>query len=195
MYAVYKYVKDDKTIYVGKTNTSVKSRVWTHEKEEAFEPYRDAKIYYAELRNGAETSIFETLLINNLRPVLNVTMKYDNARHLCFDESILEWKEFTGRRTRAIPEDERVLALALKYWKMTEEEAKAERAKRTFPHKTHNKNHKYGSGSYSEVEKAGNHYIRFVKSVSGKRKEFYGKTKKEAYEKYKKYEREHNLDK
>ena len=186
MYAVYKYVKGDKTIYVGKTSTSVKSRVWAHEREEAFEPYRDAKIYYAELRNCAEISIFETLLINNLRPALNVAMKCDNARHLCFDESILEWKEFTGRRTRAIPDEERALALALKYWKMTDEEVKAEKKKHSFSHKS-KKRGKSGDGSYSETNVNGYHYIRFRISKDGKQLSFYGKTKTEAHRKYIEY--------
>ena len=189
MYAVYMYMKDDTPIYVGKTSRSIQSRVWEHEKEEDFQLFKDADIYYAELRNGAETTIFETVLINNLHPVLNCGMIYDNARYIEFDESILEWKKYTGRRTRAIPEEERVLANALKWYRMTPEERKAEREKnrlkRNSKKRKHNKNHVYGSGSWDMIEQNGRKYHRYRVSMNGIRKAFYGKTKKEAYEKYK----------
>lgn len=191
MYAVYMYIKDDMPVYVGKTNISIENRVWAHENEDAFQPYKDAKIYYAELNNASETTVFETVLINNLKPILNCAMIYDNSRYIDFDESILEWKEYTGRRTRAIPEDERVLANALKWYRMTPEERKAEREKnrlkRNSKKRKHNKNHVYGSGSWGIVDIHGYRYHRFTVSIDGKRKDFYGKTKKDANEKYKIY--------
>ena len=191
MYAVYMYMKDDTPIYVGKTSRSIQSRVWEHEKEEDFQLFKDADIYYAELRNGAETTIFETVLINNLHPVLNCGMIYDNARYIEFDESILEWKKYTGRRTRAIPEDERVLANALKWYRMTPEERKAEREKNRIIRNSkkikYDKDHVYGSGSWGIVDIHGYRYHRFTVSIDGKRKDFYGKTKKDANEKYKIY--------
>ena len=55
-----------------------------------------------------------------------------------------------------------------------------------FSHKS-KKRGKSGSGSYSETNVNGYHYVRFRISKDGKQLSFYGKTKTEAYKKYKKY--------
>ena len=172
------------------------ARVWAHETESMFIPYVDkCKIYYAELLNSAETTIFETVLINNLKPLLNNQMKCDNARIIHFDEDILEWKEYTGRRTRKMSEQEKIdnlidrifsVPLEERIKKMEEKEKERERKRKDdrIP-KKHTR--KKGEGGYCRVTSNGIEYWRYSRMVKGERKATYGKTKAEAYRNYKDY--------
>lgn len=90
---VYKYVYKGSIIYIGKTNSSLKNRVRAHEKEKKFIEYlNDAKIYFVELKNKAETSFMEKCLINKYRPILNITDVYNSDFKINIDEP--EWTEF-----------------------------------------------------------------------------------------------------
>lgn len=74
---VYKYVYNNETIYVGKSDYSLSNRLNCHQNEEKFKPYlKEVKIFYAEMLNPAMSTIYETYLINKYKPTLNVSMKY-----------------------------------------------------------------------------------------------------------------------
>ena len=75
-YYVYKYVLDNQIIYIGKNDTNLQDRIIQHQREEKFKPYMEADIYYIELKNKAETSGLEKLLINKYKPILNIVDKY-----------------------------------------------------------------------------------------------------------------------
>lgn len=84
---IYKYVYHDDIIYIGKSDSNLISRIQSHEKESKFQPYlKDALIYYFDCNNPAETMIFETVLINKYKPILNVAMKYDDTREYNIEE-------------------------------------------------------------------------------------------------------------
>ena len=88
---IYKYVYHDDIIYIGKSDSSLISRIQCHEKEPKFQPYlTDTLIYYFDCNNPAETTIFETFLINKYKPILNKAMKYDDTREYDIEEP--EWK-------------------------------------------------------------------------------------------------------
>lgn len=74
-FAVYKYVYEDRVIYVGKTNASLKARIDAHSREESFKPYMAAKIWYCELSNEVETDSVEKVLINLYKPEINIKDK------------------------------------------------------------------------------------------------------------------------
>lgn len=73
---VYKYVKDGKVIYVGKTNRSLKARIDAHAKEEKFVPYFPCEIWISAFNNAAQVNGWESLLIDAYQPVLNITDKF-----------------------------------------------------------------------------------------------------------------------
>ena len=95
-YTVYKYIWKDEVIYVGKSNTDLWSRIKAHEYENRFKPYlKNAKVFYINCNNPAETTILETYFINKYQPVLNTAMKYDNTRD--FGIKDLKWHEYNYR--------------------------------------------------------------------------------------------------
>jgi hypothetical protein len=72
-HGLYKYVVDDKIIYIGKSNNSISNRIIQHAKEPKFMPYLvKAKIYVCKLPNTTETDIMERVLINYYKPILNI---------------------------------------------------------------------------------------------------------------------------
>lgn len=88
---VYKYVCDNKIIYVGKSDNSLINRLNCHKSEVKFKPYlKDAKIYYAEVVNPAMSTILETYLINKYKPELNSSMKYTGSLGIELPEP--DWK-------------------------------------------------------------------------------------------------------
>lgn len=103
-HAVYKYVKDGKIVYVGKTDSSLKSRVRGHAHEEKFQDYLGADIYYIRLKNPTETTVFEKILINKYRPVLNVVDNYEDTVDIDFVEP--DWiKYIDGSNYQKVKED------------------------------------------------------------------------------------------
>lgn len=87
---IYKYVYKNEVIYIGKTDSSLYVRIKGHEKEEKFKPYLSGSIvYYFRCNNRAETTIYETALINKYKPLLNVQNKYNNTRDFELKEP--EW--------------------------------------------------------------------------------------------------------
>lgn len=82
---IYKYVYHGEIIYIGKSDSSISDRIIAHETEEKFQKYlKEAEIYYFECKNPAETTIYETALINRYCPVLNVSMNYRETQEFLF---------------------------------------------------------------------------------------------------------------
>ena len=73
-YYIYKYVANEKIVYIGKTNDIVR-RIKEHSSgvglEAKFTQYSDAEIWYHECGNETEMSALESLLINYYKPELN----------------------------------------------------------------------------------------------------------------------------
>ena len=79
MNAVYKYVYDDKIVYIGKTNSSLNSRIKCHMGESKFQPYIDkCQIYFSLCQGVSHTAILEAYLINKYNPILNKSMNTVN---------------------------------------------------------------------------------------------------------------------
>ena len=70
-HAIYKYVKDGEIVYIGKTDSSLESRIKSHRKEQKFIKMGNMSIQYFHLKNSTETDIYEKVLINRYQPVLN----------------------------------------------------------------------------------------------------------------------------
>lgn len=92
MYGIYKLVKDGNIVYIGKSDSSILSRIMNHTKEEKFADYSGSEIFYFEVKNSTETTIYEKLLINKYKPILNVTDVHDESVDIPFEEP--EWKPF-----------------------------------------------------------------------------------------------------
>lgn len=90
---VYKYVFDNQIIYIGKNDTNLQERIIAHQREEKFKPYIESDIYYIEVKNKAESSGLEKLLINKYKPLLNIVDKYETTSDIQFEEP--EWNLFT----------------------------------------------------------------------------------------------------
>jgi len=90
---VYKYVKNNDILYIGKNDTDLVSRINQHKKERKFLNINDADIFYVELSNKAETKAVEALLINYYKPPLNIRDKYDSCS-LSFDLNTLNWNKY-----------------------------------------------------------------------------------------------------
>lgn len=88
-HGIYKYVYDGKVIYIGKTDSSFRSRINGHAKEKKFNDYSSAEIFVFRTANNTETTIYEKLLINKYCPVLNVQDKHKETTNIIFEEP--EW--------------------------------------------------------------------------------------------------------
>ncbi len=85
-HCVYKYVLDDEIIYIGKNDTELKSRVYSHETEKTdrlyrfFEKYGDnLKIYYTEVKNKLQADLLESFLIDKYKPSFNIAKNYEGV--------------------------------------------------------------------------------------------------------------------
>ena len=76
-HGIYKYIHDDKVVYVGKTDAEYgfQNRIKCHEKEH--ELFNKSKIYIHLCKDQTETDSLETILINAYKPVLNKAKLYD----------------------------------------------------------------------------------------------------------------------
>ena len=75
-HGIYKYVYDGEIIYIGKTDRSILGRVRDHAKEAKFLPYLgNAEIYFFHCEDSIQTDIYEKVLINKYKPILNVDCK------------------------------------------------------------------------------------------------------------------------
>lgn len=93
---VYKYVYDDKIIYIGKNDTDLHSRINQHKLEDKFKPYlKSSKIYYCKLANSIMSDVVESELIKRYKPKLNVA-KMSNWTGLEFKEP--KWMEYTYKQ-------------------------------------------------------------------------------------------------
>lgn len=88
-YYIYKYVYYGAIIYIGQT-ISLDHRHIQHMNEKQFLELdkNKLKLYYFKVNHSAEMNIWETLLINKYKPVLNRKSKFKN-----FDERLLSFKE------------------------------------------------------------------------------------------------------
>ena len=92
---VYKYVHPDYPwLYVGKADSDVKDRVNAHRKEKKFKPFlKNAKIYYMELENKAQSKFVESYFIDKYKPHINTVDKYEGES--VFELKFLpEWKPY-----------------------------------------------------------------------------------------------------
>ena len=94
---LYKYVYDNEIIYIGKSKTSIKSRVQKHSKEDKFHPFlKKVHIYvwFSEMESyqnrTSEIDLLERALIIKYKPVLNVQYK-DTSLSESFTINDLFW--------------------------------------------------------------------------------------------------------
>ena len=92
-HCVYKYVKDGEVIYVGKTDSNLKSRIDSHKTEPKFQNCEPYNVLYCELENGAQTAGVERLLIDLYQPMLNIQYKHDRCC-TCIDDTF-DWKPYS----------------------------------------------------------------------------------------------------
>ena len=117
---VYKYVHDDKIIYIGKNDTDLHSRINQHKLEDKFKPYlKSSKIYYCKLANSIRSDVVESELIRRYKPKLNVA-KMSNWTGLEFKEP--KWMEYTYKQKTKNKKE--------KYFKLTKAKTKEEIKKR-----------------------------------------------------------------
>lgn len=98
MYYIYKYVENDKIIYIGKT-VNLRRRIQEHSKEEKFKKHSDALVYYFECASEADMTIYEIYYIYKYKPELNVT--YNQRADSFINEVSLEskeWKKYEERK-------------------------------------------------------------------------------------------------
>lgn len=97
-YFVYKYVCDNKVIYVGLTD-DMKRRVHEHASgvgiESKFVPFlQDVQIYYHQCGNEIEMRALESLLINQYKPHLNIVDMQDGESTVFID---MDWVLYDER--------------------------------------------------------------------------------------------------
>lgn len=95
---LYKYVSDGKIIYIGITNNIVK-RVQQHASDKGldkkFTPYiKKSTIFVHECSTKGELKALERLLIDMIKPILNVKGKTDIAPTISFSEKDISWKPY-----------------------------------------------------------------------------------------------------
>lgn len=73
-YIVYKYIQDNETIYVGKTERGIKTRVQEHKQDKLMN--FNGLIYYCRCKGKLEMDALEFILINKYHPTLNVQYNY-----------------------------------------------------------------------------------------------------------------------
>ena len=93
MYYVYRYMLDDRWIYVGKTDNSLMERLYAHRFEPKFKPYRNAVIQYIELGNRSDMNVTESMLIKLMKPVLNRNDLTENILPFKYDDSNVVWRD------------------------------------------------------------------------------------------------------
>ncbi len=100
-HCVYKYVLDDEIIYIGKNDTELKSRVYSHETEKSdrlyrfFEKYGDKlKIYYTEVKNRLQADLLESFLIDKYKPSFNIAKNYEGVCSLFKGVKEPKFREF-----------------------------------------------------------------------------------------------------
>lgn len=200
MYAVYIYELNGRAIYVGKTTSNLQKRINCHTNEAKFLPFSDASIYYAELKNSTEATIYELALINNYKPILNESNVYENTRRIPIDESLLKWKSYdddierkpllfldNNNKGEDLPED----------LKKEIEELQEQREKQRLINKYNKLKTKKprtiklpdiykdkGKWSVFKHNKTGRVYQKYSIKIGEKRRQFYGKTQEEAFYKY-----------
>ena len=91
---LYKYVYNDRIIYIGKSDANIMNRIKAHKTEDKFLPYINSiSIFCADCKNPAHTTILETYLINKYKPELNKSMKYNDELNIKIDEP--DWMELS----------------------------------------------------------------------------------------------------
>ncbi len=78
-HGLYKYVCNGEVIYIGKSNYNIGKRIAHHRTEVRFKPYLsddDLQIFTCNLPNKTETDLVEKALINQYKPILNISDNY-----------------------------------------------------------------------------------------------------------------------
>lgn len=100
MHGVYKYEYEGQVIYIGKTTSSFSDRIVRHSYEEKFKPYLDkAVIYTCFVEDEYEADFFETALIAEYQPVLNVAKKKITTSRVHVD---VEWEPYDPKRRKRL---------------------------------------------------------------------------------------------
>lgn len=86
-YFIYKYIKDNKIIYIGKTKRPLNERVNEHKKDLP----KDCDIYYFECISEADMNIAELFLIDKYRPEYNKDCISDSIK-TSFNYTEPEWR-------------------------------------------------------------------------------------------------------
>lgn len=100
---VYKYVLNNEVIYVGKTDTSLDSRIAQHGKSgdnipsSAWKDINSSDVYYVTLNNSTMSDVVESELIRRYKPKYNVAKKSDWSG-LPFPEP--EWTKYEPQLQR-----------------------------------------------------------------------------------------------
>lgn len=95
---LYKYVFHDEIIYIGMSKDDISRRIKEHASESKFVPYlKECKIFFAPFtRNNHLIKAYETLLIDEYCPILNVSEKPVIRSGERFDSILpaLKWYEY-----------------------------------------------------------------------------------------------------
>ena len=96
MYFVYRYMRGNKWIYVGKAkasriNDELMHRIRDHAHDERFKEYANCKIQYAVFLNESDMIAVESMLIKTQKPVLNLVGQTDDVLPFVFDDKLIKW--------------------------------------------------------------------------------------------------------
>ena len=86
MYYIYKYVENDKIIYIGKT-VNLRRRIQEHSKEEKFKKHSDALVYYFKCASEADMTIYEIYYIYKYKPELNLNHSLHRHCFFCYHQT------------------------------------------------------------------------------------------------------------
>ena len=89
---VYRYMRGDEWIYVGKTKNPISVRIEAHSKEDKFLPYlHDCKVWFCEFEYDGDMDIAELAFIKIYKPILNTIGKTSAPFPFVPDESKIKW--------------------------------------------------------------------------------------------------------
>ena len=95
---VYRYMRGDEWIYVGKTKNPLSVRIEAHSREKKFLPYlNDCQISFCEFEHNSDMDVAESVLIKHYKPTLNVSGKNSVPFPFVPDTNKIQWityKEF-----------------------------------------------------------------------------------------------------
>lgn len=89
---IYKYVYNNKILYIGKNDTNLINRIKSHcHPDDKLSEYLNAQIYYFEVASSLECDIIESILINKYNPLLNTAKKIQEDMEITYHDED-KWK-------------------------------------------------------------------------------------------------------